>query len=86
ALFLGFVFSMVFAHAPIIWPSVLGGEVRFSARFYLHLALLHLSVLLRVASDLAGWEPGRRWAVVLNTLAVLLFLANTVRAAGPSRP
>jgi hypothetical protein len=60
ALFLGFVFSVVFAHAPIIWPSVLGGEIQFRPRFYGHLALLHLSVLLRVASDLAAWEAGRR--------------------------
>ncbi len=81
ALFLGFVFSMVFAHAPIIWPSVLGGQIRFHPRFYGHLALLHASLLLRVASDLAAWEPGRRWAVVLNTLALLLFLANTVLAS-----
>ncbi len=79
ALFLGFVFSMVFAHAPVIWPSVLGGQIRFSPRFYSHLLLLHLSLLLRVGADLAAWEAGRRWAVVLNTLAVLLFLANTVR-------
>jgi hypothetical protein len=84
-LFLGFVFSMVFAHAPIIWPSVLGGEIRFVSRFYAHLGLLHLSVLLRVSADLAGWEAGRRWAVVLNTLAVLLFLANTVGMARSHR-
>lgn len=81
ALFLGFVFSMVFAHAPIIWPSVLGGQIRFHPRFYVHLALLHLSVFLRVVSDLAAWELGRRWAVLLNTLAILLFLANTVKGA-----
>jgi hypothetical protein len=84
-LFLGFVFSMVFAHAPILWPSVLGGEIRFASRFYAHLGLLHLSVLLRVSADLAGWEAGRRWAVVLNTLAVLLFLANTVGMARSHR-
>jgi len=81
ALFLGFVFSMVFAHAPIIWPSVLGGEIGFSPRFYGHLLLLHFSLLLRVVAGLAAWEPGRRWAVVLNTAAVLLFLLNTVRTA-----
>lgn len=81
ALFLGFVFSMVFAHAPIIWPSVLGGGIRFAPRFYGHLLLLHLSLLLRVGADLADWEVGRRWAVVLNTLAILLFLFNTVRTA-----
>lgn len=87
SLFLGFVFSMIFAHAPIIVPSLLGGEVHFHRRFYVHLALLHLSGLLRVATDLGGGEAGRRWAVVLNTLAILLFLANTVRGLRrPSSP
>ncbi|MDR7414991.1 MAG: hypothetical protein QN193_10885 [Armatimonadota bacterium] len=86
ALFLGFVFSMVFAHAPIIWPSVLGGEIRFFRRFYAHLGLLHLSLLMRVGADLAGWEDGRRWAVVLNTVAIVIFLVNTAVASRPSSP
>ncbi len=86
ALFLGFVFSMVFAHAPIIWSSVLGGEIRFSPRFYGHLLLLHLSLLLRVGADLAAWEAGRRWAAMLNTLAVLLFLGKRSQAVTSFTP
>ncbi|GBD28199.1 hypothetical protein HRbin31_00212 [bacterium HR31] len=86
AVFLGFVFSMVFAHAPIIWPSVLGGQIRFFRRFYAHLGLLHLSLLMRVGSDLAGWEAGRRWAVVLNALTIVIFLANTATASRSSSP
>ncbi|WP_043713173.1 hypothetical protein [Symbiobacterium thermophilum] len=80
AVFLGFVFSMIFGHAPVIFPAVLGVRMAFTPRFYSHLVLLHLSVLLRVGAGLAEWLPGRQWAVVLNVAAVLLFLLNTVRS------
>ena len=49
---MGFVLSMIFGHAPIILPAVIGLRVRYSAAVYGPLALLHLSVLLRVAADL----------------------------------
>jgi hypothetical protein len=41
AVLVGFVFSMIFGHAPIIVPAVLGVRVAFSPGFYVHLALLH---------------------------------------------
>jgi hypothetical protein len=76
----GFVFSMIFGHAPIILPSVLGIALPFHRTFYAHWALLHLSLVLRVGGDLAGWMPGQQWGGLGNALAILLFLANTVRA------
>ncbi len=79
-LFLGFVFAMIFAHAPIILPSVLGVSVPFRRAFYGPLALLHLSLLLRVGADLAGWSDGRLWGGLLNGIAILWFLANTAAA------
>jgi len=78
AFFLGFVFAMIFGHAPVIFPSVLNLPVVFRGRFYAHLVLLHLSLLLRVASDLAAWAPGRQWGGALNGLAIALFLTNTI--------
>lgn len=80
AVFLGFVFSMIFAHAPIIFPSITGVAMPFRQAFYTHLVLLHLSLLLRVGGDLALWMPGQRWGGLLNVLAVLLFLANNIRS------
>ncbi len=80
SIFLGFVFSMIFGHAPIILPSVLAVALPFRRMFYAHWALLHLSLLLRVGGDLTMWLPGQRWGGLLNALAILLFLANTVRA------
>jgi hypothetical protein len=82
ALFVGFVFSMIFAHAPVIFPAVLGLPVAFRSRFYLHLALLHAGLLLRAAGDLAGAEPARRLGGGLNALAILLFLAQTAASLG----
>jgi hypothetical protein len=47
-IFMGFVFSMIFGHAPIIVPALLGVQVPYTPLFYIHLSLLHLSLLLRV--------------------------------------
>jgi len=78
AVFLGFVFSMIFGHAPIIFPSLLGLIMPFRPAFYSHLALLHLSLLLRVAGDLVESLAVRQWGGMFNVIAILLFLANTV--------
>ncbi|MBI1865556.1 MAG: hypothetical protein HYR98_07530 [Nitrospirae bacterium] len=80
ALFLGFVFAMIFGHAPIIFPAVLGLPVFFRSVFYVHLAVLHASLVLRVAGDLSSWSEGRAWGGALNGLAILLFIASTVYA------
>lgn len=81
ALFLGFVFAMIFGHAPVIFPAVLGLPITFRRGFYLHLALLHLSLSLRIVGDLAGWWQGRRWGGLLNGVVLLLFLASTAYSA-----
>ncbi len=78
--FLGFVFGMIFGHAPVIFPAVIGVAVPFHPAFYAHLGLLHLSLLLRVVGDLAGSLVLRQWGGLLNVFALLLFLGNTVRA------
>jgi hypothetical protein len=78
AVFLGFVFSMIFGHAPIIFPAVLGLPIRYSHLFYSHLILLHVTLAVRIGADLLLWMPVRRWGGLLNALVVLIFLANTV--------
>lgn len=80
AVFLGFVMAMIFGHAPIIFPAVLGKPMNFSALFYGHLVLLHLSLLLRSGGDLLLWLPARQWGGLLNAVAILLFMTNTARA------
>jgi len=78
ALLLGFVFAMIFGHAPIIFPAVLGVEMRYHPRFYAHLLLLELALALRVVGDLAGWSAGRTWGGLGNAVAIVLFLLSTV--------
>jgi hypothetical protein len=85
AIFLGFVFSMIFAHAPIIFPSITGIAMPFQRAFYAHLLLLHLSLALRVGGDLAESPAFQQWGGMLNALSILLFLANNVRAARLAR-
>lgn len=68
AVTLGFVFSMIFAHAPIIVPVVTRTAVRFTPLFYGPLALLHASLLLRIEWKALGGA--------LNALAIALFIAT----------
>jgi hypothetical protein len=78
AVLLGFVFAMIFGHAPIIFPAVLGMRMTYHRRFFAHLILLEVSVVLRIAADLAGWWTVRQWAGLLAALAIVLFLIQTV--------
>ena len=89
SVFLGFVMSMVFAHAPLIFPAVVGVPVPYRARFFVHVGVLHVSLAFRVIGDL--FEVLGRWRVwggMLNALAMLLFVILTVQAviAGSRRP
>lgn len=76
--FLGFVISMIFGHAPIIFPSVLGRPINYRPSFYVHLILLHASLALRVVGDLVLTMPLRQWGAILNVIAILVFLFTTV--------
>ncbi len=78
--FLGFVFAMIFAHAPVIFPAVLGVQPSFSKRFYAHLALLEAGLALRISGDLANSAVCRQWGAIVNALAIALFLLNTISA------
>ncbi|MPN42331.1 hypothetical protein SDC9_189888 [bioreactor metagenome] len=71
---------MIFAHAPVIFPAVLVLMPIFTARFYSHVILLQLGLLLRVAGDLANSPEARQWGAILNGVAVALFLLNTITA------
>jgi hypothetical protein len=81
ALGLGFVFSMVFGHAPIIVPAVLRVNVPYHPTFYGPLALLHVSLVVRVAGDASGQFAWTRVGGLLNALALAAFMVSTVGAA-----
>jgi hypothetical protein len=74
AILVGFVFSMVFGHAPIIFPAVLRVATPYTPWLYLPLALLHATLALRWAGDLAPAPPLALAGGLGNAGAVLLFI------------
>jgi hypothetical protein len=80
ALGLGFVLSMMMAHAPVILPAVARIKVRFGAAFYLPLAALHASLVLRLVGGWfdAGW---RGTGALLNAASIALFVATLAGSA-----
>jgi len=80
AVLLGFVFSMVFGHAPIIIPAVLRVAVPYTTLFYVPLVLLHLSLAARFAGDITPSPDMRAWGGGMNGLALALFVLGTIAA------
>jgi len=77
---LGFIISMVMGHAPVILPAVARVKLEFGPVFYLPLALLHLSLLLR----LGGGVMAPQWRAIgagLNAAAIALFAFTVIAAA-----
>lgn len=81
AFLLGFVFALIFGHAPVVFPAVLGMAIPFRSRFYAHLALLHLGVAIRLVGDLGAGPSWRSLGGLLNVLAVVAFFLSTAAAA-----
>jgi len=85
AIFVGFVFSMVFGHAPVILPAVLRVRLPYHPALYAPLVLLHASLALRVfVSPLAGaWGNAAAIALFIVTAATLT--ARRARSVRPMR-
>lgn len=73
ALLLGFVFSMVFGHAPIVLPAVARLRLPYHPVLYLPLAVLQLSLALRILGGVLGDFPLRQQVALGNAGALLLF-------------
>ena len=78
AISLGFVFAMVFGHAPIIFPAVTRIKIPYHPALYLPLALLHLTLAVRVLGGLADHFALRQYAALTNGLVLLVFIATMV--------
>jgi hypothetical protein len=89
AILLGFVFSMVFGHAPVILPAVLRVTVPYSAILYVPLALLHASLAIRLAGDAVSGAYLRMAGGAGNALAIAVFILTAAALAlsrgGPVR-
>ena len=74
AVALGFVFSMIFGHAPIIFPAVLRVKIPWHPLAYLPLVLLHLSLAWRVAGGLRDRYALTSQGGMANAIALLVFI------------
>jgi len=82
AVFLGFVLSMIMAHAPVILPAVLRRPLPYHPALLVPAVLLHLSLALRLwVGDALGVRLMWQAAGVLNITAVLLFVALAIWSA-----
>jgi hypothetical protein len=88
AVFVGFVLSMVFGHAPVILPAVLRVRYPYHRILYAPLALLHASLAVRVIGGLAEDFALLRVGAWGNAVAIVLFVAvsaSLVLSASSSR-
>ena len=79
AFFLGFTFSMIFAHAPIIFPGVAGLNIKpFHSSLYVWAVLLQLSLALRIVFGLLMDLQMRKIFGMANAVVILFFFVNLV--------
>lgn len=76
AIFLGFVFSMIFGHAPMIFPVIFGRQAVYHRALFAPMVLLTLSLIMRLAGDIRGVIPWRMCGGLLNGVALILFIVS----------
>ncbi|MCU0696820.1 MAG: hypothetical protein MUC96_09845 [Myxococcaceae bacterium] len=83
--FVGFVLSMVFAHAPIILPAVARVPLPYHPVLFVPLLLLHLGLVARVVGDVSADLPLRQVGSAANGVALAVFVLSTLvaRSRGP---
>lgn len=86
SIFLGFTFSMIMAHAPVILPAVTRRDLPYHWFLWVPLIALHASLVLRVAvGDALGlsltWKVGAMAGVVTLLLFVATAAGTTVVAS-----
>jgi hypothetical protein len=85
SLFLGYAFSMILAHALLIFPALAGLPLKFHRGFWAAFVLLNFSLAIRMIGDfLMNWQV-RRVGGLLNVVALLSFLASIPIAARLAR-
>lgn len=76
ALGLGFIFSMMLGHAPVILPALARVKLLFGGFFYVPLALLHISLALRLF--FGPFDFALLGAGALGNAAAIAFFAATM--------
>ncbi len=85
SIFAGFVFSMIFAHAPIILPAVLRISIPYRPVLYAPLVLLHFSLAVRIVGDLSSWAEARKYGGLFNVVSIAFFIVTVAVCAGLDR-
>ena len=80
ALALGFVFSMMLGHAPVILPAIARVKVLFGWAYCVPLALLHGSLAVRLVAGRFDFQALASGALG-NALAIAAFIATVVGSA-----
>lgn len=76
--FLGFGMSMIMAHAPIIFPAVIGRPLPYRALMWLPLALLNLGLVVRFIGGLGRLTVVYQVGGSLTVVAVLVFAVTVI--------
>ncbi|MEK6481346.1 hypothetical protein WJR50_27640 [Catalinimonas sp. 4WD22] len=75
--FIGFVFSMIFAHGPIILPGVLKLKAKpYHPLLYFWLAGLQITLGLRIIGSMADLSILHRWSGMFNGLIIFAYLIS----------
>jgi hypothetical protein len=82
ALFLGFIVSMVFGHAPVIVPAVLRVPLPYRPWHYGALVLLHAGLVIRLlGGDVLGMADGLLVGGTVNVAAMLAFVVGSMASS-----
>ena len=75
---MGFAFSMILAHAPVIIPAIVHRALPYHRLMWLPYVLLHAGLVVRVVGLLA--EASSVWKVggALGVAAILVFMVLTL--------
>ncbi|QHT68336.1 hypothetical protein GXP67_17655 [Rhodocytophaga rosea] len=75
--FIGFLFSVVMAHGPLILPNILALPIKpFHKLLYIWSVLLQGSLIVRIIANFLAEFELRKWSGVLNGIAILVFFVN----------
>ena len=75
--FIGFVFSMIFSHAPIILPAVSGLSVKiYRPVLYLWFILLQFSLIARMLGNVCEISFLRKIGGIVNGIVMILFFVT----------